>query len=374
VGRLAGGVAHDFNNLLTPILGYAALLSLDMPETHPQHKPLYYIKHAAERARDLTAQLLAFSRRQVLELKTVPLSSIVKAFEPILLRTIREDVKLIWRLSAQGQVRADVGQIEQVLMNLAVNAQDAMPKGGALTIETEDWVLDEAYARQHPEINPGPYLMLAVSDTGTGIDPKLLEHLFEPFFTTKVLGKGTGLGLSMVYGIVKQHGGSLSVYSEAGHGSTFKVFLPRVADETPAEEVRAGAASAGTLERGYETILVVEDNSLVRDLACDMLRTLGYRVLSAESAEQSLQLSETEAGNIDLLLADVIIPGMDGKEIYDRLSVRRPGLKVLYMSGYTSNVIVHHGILDQGVDFIPKPLSLPTLSKKLRKILDAPAK
>ncbi len=371
IGLMAGGIAHDFNNLLSPIMGYAELFLGDLAPSDPRHEWVRDILQAGKRASELTRQLLAFSRKQVLELKTVNLREVVTRFERMLRRTIREDIRIEVAIAPDlGKVRADIGQIEQVLMNLAINAQDAIPREGLLTIEARNVTLDEGYAKQRPDVKPGPYVMLAVSDTGIGMDPETQEHLFEPFFTTKERGRGTGLGLSTVYGIVKQHGGSVSAYSEPGKGSTFKVYLPRVVEsDAAAGAVAASGPEAAT--RGTETILVVEDNQMVRNLARDILHSLGYRVLVAAGAESCFELAESYAGPIHLLLTDVVLLQLDGKQVFARLRTGRPELKVLYMSGYTSDVIVHHGVLDPGVHFIQKPLSLHALATKVREVLDS---
>ncbi len=370
VGLLAGGVAHDFNNLLTPILGYVDLLAIGLPEGHSNLRKLKQIKQSAEKARDLTQRLLAFSRRQVLDLKVVRLDEIVRQFEEVLRGTIREDILITVRIEPPvSPIWADRGQIEQVLLNLSLNAQEAMPEGGSLAIELGDIELDETYASRHVEITPGRYVMLSVNDTGRGIDEKTLEHIFDPFFTTKELGKGTGLGLSTVYGIVKQHGGTISVNSEAGRGSTFKIFFPRVLEE----KAPHGHPSfvKDEVPRGEEAILLVEDDETVRRTAADMLTGIGYRVLSAEDVNNCVRMVKEHAGPIHMLLTDVIMPHMNGMELYKEIKPLRPDLKVLFMSGYTSDVIAHHGILEEGVNFIQKPFSLQALSQKVRQVLDS---
>ncbi len=372
VGLLAGGIAHDFSNLLTPIIGNSELLLNDLAQDAPRHELVREIKQAADRAAELTRQLLAFGRKQILELRTTRLTDVVARFERMLRRIIREDIRIEVILPPTlGVVLADVGQIEQVLLNLAVNARDAMPKEGILTIDAQNVELDQGYTRRHPEVRPGPYVMIAVSDTGSGMNPEVQARLFEPFFTTKEGGKGTGLGLSMVYGIVKQHGGSISVYSEPGEGSTFKIFLPRLPEIVEPKTGNHLVPKPDTARSG-ETILVVEDNDMVRSTVCEMLRRLGYRVMAADSAEGCFRLAESHDGAIEMLLTDVILSESNGREIFNRLRAQRKGLKVLYMSGYTSDVIVHHGVLDEGVHFIPKPLSFQSLSAKIREVLDAP--
>jgi len=372
IGLLAGGVAHDFNNLLSPILGYSEILIAGLPPNDSRVATLQQIRHAADRAAVLTQQLLAFSRKQMLELKIVDLAVVLKRFEQILRRTIREDIRMDVLIEDwTGLVRADAGQIEQVLMNLAVNAQDAMPNGGVLTITVQNIMVDDLYVANHPEVKKGAYVVLAVSDTGTGIDEATQIHLFEPFFTTKGLGKGTGLGLSTVYGIVKQHGGSISVSSEPGKGSIFRILLPLVADAPVLPEEPVPVSS--DLPRGTETILVVEDNDMVRNLSVEMLHLLGYRVLSADGPVSCFEFFDEHKDEISLLLTDVIMPKMNGKEIYTRLAGQKPDLRVIYMSGYTGTVIGQHGILDEGVHLLQKPVSLHALAVKVRQVLDSGA-
>jgi two-component system cell cycle sensor histidine kinase/response regulator CckA len=369
IGLLAGGIAHDFNNLMTPILGGAELLLRD-PNQDGRARLMREIKQAAERASELTRQLLAFGRKQMLELKTIDLGDVITRFEPMLRRTIRESIRLDVVLSPSvGSVRADVGQIEQVLLNLAINARDAIANEGVITIEAHDVELDASYGAHHPEAKPGPHVMIAVSDTGGGMDRETQERLFEPFFSTKDRSKGSGLGLSMVYGIVKQHGGSISVYSELGKGSVFKIYLPRRAGGAE-RTVRSQPPTRSDAPPGGETILVVEDDDMVRSTACEMLRRLGYRVLTADGPEDCYRVVEGHDGTIDLLLTDVILAKSNGKEVYGKLRALRPRLRVLYMSGYTSNVIVHQGAVDEGVHFIQNPLALSILSSKVREVLE----
>ncbi len=370
VGRLAGGVAHDLNNLLSPILGYAEMLVDDYGlEGDADHREsAQEIVNAAMRARDLVRQLLAFSRKQVLAFKPLDLNELMRRFEKLLRRTIREDVDIHLALAeAVPPIQGDLGQLEQVIMNLAVNGQDAMPDGGRLIIETRVVRLDQAYADSKPGVKPGDYVMLMVSDTGCGMDSEIRAHLFEPFFTTKAMDKGTGLGLATVYGIVKQHGGNIWVYSEPGKGTSFKVYLPVSDPEQPSQH---SPSPLPANLRGTETILLVEDNPQVRKLARILLRRRGYTVLSAENGRAALAVLEQAAAPVDLLLTDVVMPEMSGKALYDRIAAGYASLKVLYMSGYSDNVIAHRGVLDPGVQFIQKPFSLEALATKVREVLD----
>jgi two-component system cell cycle sensor histidine kinase/response regulator CckA len=371
VGRLAGGIAHDFNNLLLPILGYAEMMLQELPEGAPLSEMTKQVQHAAERARDLTKQLLAFSRKQVLELKTIDLGKVVAGFQSILRRTIREDIDMQIQVPpGPALVRADAGQMEQVLMNLAINAQDAMPQGGQLNIEVEAVELPGDFPSRPSAAVPGPYVRLQISDTGVGMAGEVLEHLFEPFFTTKRPGEATGLGLSTVYGIVKQHGGEIEVASQASRGTTFRIYLPRLAEretqEVPAEEREPAS------HRGTETILLVEDNEAVRDLTEAMLRRRGYGVLACAGGEEALAVSRAQDSPIDLLITDVIMPGMTGKELAARLSRERGGLKVLFISGYAQEVIADHGVLEAGIHFVAKPFTTEALWSKVREVLDGP--
>ncbi len=367
IGRLAGGVAHDFNNVLTAITGYADLVLMDLAPSDPVRKDVEEIKKAASRAASLTRQLLAFGRRLVLQPRVLNLNELVEDLSKMLKRLIGEDIEFVTYLEPElGNVYADPAQIEQVIVNLAVNARDAMPGGGKLIIETRNVTLNQEYVRTHPGSKPGRYVMLAVTDTGIGMDEETKAHIFEPFFTTKG-GEGTGLGLSQVYGIVKQSGGSIWVYSEPGRGTTFKIYLPRV--DAPAAEPAEPKEHAGEL-KGSETVLLVEDDETVRDLACSVLKRFGYEVLEAKNPTEALRLSEGHEGPIHLLITDVIMPGMNGKELAERLQEGRPELRVLYASGYTDNVIVSHGLLDSGVDFLAKPFGPDNLLRKVREILD----
>jgi len=366
IGRLAGGVAHDLNNLLSPILGYSEMLRDDLDPEDDRRESVDEIMSAGLRARDLVRQLLAFSRKQILEFKPIDLNKVVAGLKKLLQRTIREDIEMSFDLSPEPEVvMADMGQIEQVIMNLAVNAADAMPKGGQLTIETSNVDLDEEYAKNHQSAEPGRHVMLAISDTGHGMDEETQEHIFEPFFSTK--GEhGTGLGLSTVYGIVKQHGGNIWVYSEPGRGTTFKIYLP-VADKLEAEEKARPEQSLDL--KGSETILIVEDNDQVRHLAKSVLSRNGYRVLDAKDGREALEILGGHHGSVHLLLSDVVLPGMNGKELYEKALAIRPSLKILYMSGYTGNVIAHRGVLDEGVQFIQKPFTVHGLASKVRELL-----
>jgi len=366
VGRLAGGIAHDFNNLLTAITGYAELLHEDLAADDRRREDVVEIRKAADRAAGLTRQLLAFSRQQVLQPRVLDLNALVAEFENMLRRLLGEDVALATRLApGLGAMQADPGQFEQVVMNLAVNSRDAMPNGGQLTIETANVDLDDAYAREHYPARPGPYVLLAVSDTGTGMTAEVQAHLFEPFFTTKEKGKGTGLGLATVYGIVKQSGGFIWVYSEVGHGTTFKIYIPRVEGSAPP---RPGAASVAA---GTETVLIAEDESAVRAVARHALERHGYTVLEAPSGEAALDLAERYSGTIHLLLTDVVMSGLSGPELARRLLPVRPEARVLFMSGYTGEAIVHHGLAAPGIHYIQKPFAPDALAAKVREVLNA---
>lgn len=371
VGRLAGGISHDFNNLLTVILGYSDITLRQLGHEHPLRRNLEEIVRASERAAALTRQLLAFSRKQVMQPKVFGVNSVVIELEKMLRRMIGEDIELRVSLHPDlGNIKADPVQLEQVIMNLVVNARDAMPKGGKLTIETSNVYLDHTYATEHVSVEAGNYVMLAISDTGCGMDKETRQRIFEPFFTTKAQGKGTGLGLSTVYGIVKQSGGNIWVYSEEDRGTTFKIYFPQVTEE--AEEYRRATPKIEA-PRGSETILLVEDADWVRKLARQVLERAGYRVVEASGADEAIRIIQTSrnGASIDLVLTDVIMPGMSGNDMSKQLLSMRPGLPVLYMSGYTDDTIVQHGVLEPGINFIQKPFSPDALALKVREVLDA---
>ena len=371
VGRLAGGVAHDFNNLLTVILGRTDILLHPLKPEDPMRRGIELIQRTAGRAADLTRQLLAFSRKQVLEPVVLDLGAVTTDMKDMLGRLIGEDIALLTTPTPRlGRVKADRGQIEQVIMNLAVNARDAMPQGGRLIVETADIDLDDEYVRRHVGARPGPHVMLAVSDTGTGIPHEIQSQIFEPFFTTKEQGKGTGLGLATVYGIVKQSGGYIEVDSEPGQGTTFRVYLPRLdAEPAPVDRSARPAAAAG----GTETILLVEDEEGVRELARDILRASGYTVLEARNGPEALLLCERHQGQLDMLLTDVVMPRMSGRELAERLAPLRPDLSVLYMSGYTDDAVIRHGVLGAGTAFLQKPFTPAALVLRVRETLDLTA-
>jgi PAS domain S-box-containing protein len=367
VGRLAGGVAHDFNNLLTIIHGYSEMLLGKLASDAESSAYLKEILDAGERAASLTRQLLAFSRRQVLAPQVLDLNAVVSNLEKMLRRLIGEDIKLHTNLdSSLGRVKADPGQIEQVIMNLAVNARDAMPKGGHLTLETRNVELDEEYTRKHPAVKPGPHVMLAVGDTGVGMTPETQARIFEPFFTTKEQGKGTGLGLATVYGIVKQSEGSVWVYSELGRGTVFKLYFPIVSDRPEAKEPAMTEKDSAS---GSETILVVEDEEGVRSLIHLALASSGYEVLDTADPESALAACADHDGPIHLLLTDVVMPKMSGPAVAEKVAALRPGIKTLFMSGYTDDAVVHHGVFTTDMPFIQKPFSPIELRKKIREVL-----
>jgi len=369
IGRMAGGIAHDFNNLLTAITGYSELTLSSQKLDDRVRGNLEEIRKAAGRAAGLTQQLLAFSRRQVLRPVVLDLNTLLSNVHKMLRRLIGEDIELVTMLGSDlGRVKADPGQLEQVVMNLVVNARDAMPKGGKLTLKTDNVELDEAYARAHVPTRPGSYVMLAIEDTGVGMDSETLKRIFEPFFTTKEQGKGTGLGLSTVYGIVKQSDGFIWAYSEPGRGTSFKIYLPRVEGQvSPTLEVIPTPAE---LPHGTETILLVEDEEAVRNLVRTILQEYGYTVLEAYHGAEALRVAIRHEGPIHLLLTDVVMPLMSGRQLAEKLAPLRPDMKVIYMSGYTDHTVVHHGILEPGTTFLQKPFTPGALISKLREVLD----
>jgi signal transduction histidine kinase/ActR/RegA family two-component response regulator len=368
IGRLAGGVAHDFNNLLTAMTGYASL-SLEMiPPDDPVSEFLREIQKSVDRATNLNKQLLAFARRQVIEPKVIDLNELILDVGKMLRRLIGEDIELVTRPASDVcAVKVDPGQIGQVLVNMAVNARDAMPQGGTLTIETAHVDVDESMAQTRPDVVPGPHIMLAISDTGTGMTEEVKEHLFEPFFTTKEKGKGTGLGLATCYGIVKQNSGHIWVHSELGQGTTFKIYFP----QTTEPPISLDQKEKQGMQRGVETILLVEDEPSVRDLTAHILRQLGYTVLEASHGDEALGLVQQHADErIHMLLSDVVMPRMNGRELADKLNTLRPELRVLLMSGYADEAIVRHGALEPGIAFLQKPFSPEILARKIREVLD----
>ncbi|MEP7189445.1 MAG: ATP-binding protein, partial [Roseiflexaceae bacterium] len=369
IGRLAGGIAHDFNNILVPIIGYTELGMMELSPDDKVYADLQRVREAAERAADLTRQILAFSRKQVLEMRTIDLNALVMDFQRMMQRLIGEDIEVHTFLDpALYQVKADKGQIEQVLLNLVVNARDAMLQGGKLTLETDNVYLDDAYLTKYADAQAsGHYVMLAVSDTGQGMDAETQQHIFEPFFTTKEQGKGTGLGLATVFGIVKQHGGNMWVYSELGKGTTFKMYLPQAEKTMP---FAPGERTTPASVHGTETVLVVEDEDMVRELVGETLEAHGYKVIEAPGPEAGLQIAAGYQDIIHLLLTDVIMPEMNGRELYQKLAAIRSDIKVLYMSGYMDHAIVHHGILDEGVNFLQKPFTVQSLTRKVRQVLN----
>ena len=368
VGRLAGGIAHDFNNLLTVIAGYCDITLLKLDPNDPLRNNIDEVNKACDRAAGLTRHLLAFSRKQVLRPKVLNLNTILSEMKRMMPPLIGEDIQLVIELCPDlGRVKADAGQIEQILANLAVNARDAMPSGGELSMKTSNIVLDHEIASRFESGQAGPYVLLTVSDTGHGMNPETLSQVFEPFFTTKEVGKGTGLGLSTVHGIVKQSGGYVSVDSEVGRGTTFKIYLPQVDEEVVEVDTRA---SPTALLTGKETVLLVEDDNQVRSIAATALEMSGYDVLVAANGDEALLLCERSNRKIELLLTDVVMPRMSGQELSTRLLKMRPAMGVLYMSGYSENAIIHHGVMEKGTEFIEKPFSLEALTRKIRQVLD----
>ncbi len=368
VGRLAGGVAHDFNNMLGIILGHCQLLLERLGPDNPDRKCIEEIEKAGKKASGLTRQLLAFSRKQVIEPRVLDLNNLITDLGGMLKRLLGEDVDVRVSLHPDlGNVKADPVQLEQVLLNLAVNARDAMPEGGKLTIETANITFEGQYTERHPIAQAGSYVMIAVSDTGCGMDRETQTHIFEPFFTTKERGKGTGLGLATVYGIIKQSGGFIWVYSEPGHGTTFKLYLPRV--EQAAQPIKQ-VTSSGEIPTGTETVLLVEDEASLLSLTSDYLQKKGYTVLEAADGAEGLEIAKRNGDSISLLITDVIMPKMNGRELTQSIRQFNPGMKVLYVSGYTDETIAHQGVLEAGTPLLEKPFALQDLGRKVRQILD----
>jgi two-component system cell cycle sensor histidine kinase/response regulator CckA len=368
LGRLAGGIAHDFNNLLSIIMVNLDFLDIDVAANSPLRSSIDDIRSAAQRASDLTRQLLAFGRRQVMQPRVLDVNLLIRESTRMLTRLLGEDIELSTTLDPDlAGVKADPSQLDQVVVNLALNARDAMPEGGKLTIETRNVIVDEHAPERHASFGPGKYVMIAVSDTGNAIDPAVLPHIFEPFFTTKAHGKGTGLGLSTVYGIVKQSGGWIWVYSERGYGTSFKIYLPRVDEAALAAEEKQAENDP---PRGHETVLVVEDEEMVRKVTCQALRKYGYTVIEASDGEQALLACEREASTIPLLITDVVMPHMSGPALAARLRELYPDMRVLFTSGYTDDAVVRHGLLDQSVSFLQKPFSPRALANKVREVID----
>ena len=369
IGRLAGGIAHDFNNLLTSIIGYVGLLQMRMEGEDPNHEYIRQIQKAADRASTLIQQLLAFSRKAMSQPRVMDLNQVIDNFKKMLQRVLGEDIELRFIPGKNlYAIEADPIQIEQIIMNLAINSRDAMPQGGKLTIETKNKKLRPEYVRKYPELNPGDYTQIMFSDNGSGMDEEILSHIFEPFFTTKEKGTGTGLGLSTVYGIVRQNGGHITLYSEVGRGTTFEIYLPRV--DKPTEDV-SSAPNMLVLPRGGETIQVVEDDRTVREMVVEILDQCGYKIFVAQSGEEALKGWKHIAETIDLVITDVVMPKMSGYELAKRLKKKKPGLKIIYMSGYTLNVVSRDENLGEKVNFIQKPFSPEDLAMTVRKVLDS---
>ena len=368
IGRLAGGVAHDFNNVLSVIIGYSELLLNQIPPDDPIYGKIKAIYDAGSKASALTRQLLAFSRKQLLERKVISLNTIIKDFLKIFAKIVGEDIVFTTYLSPEScTVEADPGQIEQILMNLIINAKDAMPNGGEIIIETAVVQLDESYIEKHMEVKPGQYVLLSISDTGEGMDENVKSKIFDPFFTTKEQGKGTGLGLATVYGIVKQHDGYIYVYSEKNKGTTFKIYLPACHKNVEETERKY---FTGALLQGNHTILIVDDNPSIRELIVETLKPLGYHCLQAASGKEAIDLLQKYKGEVHLLLTDVVMPHMNGKELAETIKKERPDIKVIFMSGYTENIITHHGVLDKGINYISKPITPVALTQKIKSALN----
>ena len=371
IGRLAGGVAHDFNNLLGVIIGYSEMVLRDLGPDDPRRGRIEQIRKSGERAASLTRQLLAFSRQQMLELRVLDLDALLADVEKMLRRLIGEDIALAVRTDPSLRpIKAHAGQIEQIVMNLVVNARDAMLDGGIITIETANVELDEQAIRGHDGARPGPYVMMAVSDTGVGMTPEVQSQIFEPFFTTKDATKGTGLGLSTVYGIVTQSGGHIVVHSKRGEGTRFEIYLPQAEEGTAAQTTPRSQSDISPT--GTETILVVEDEDMIREMLCESLKEFGYTVLEASDAAEATRRCDEHSGPIDLLMTDVVLPGMGGRELAQKLTALHPEMKILFMSGYTDDAVVRHGILTAGVMFLQKPFTLVGMGHKVREALLAP--
>jgi CheY-like chemotaxis protein len=369
IGRLAGGIAHDFNNLLTVIGGRSYILLSQLPAGHPMRRDLLLIQQTGDRAAALTRQLLAFSRKQTLAPTVIDLNEIVSGMRTLLERVLGEDVNLIMDLDPSlVPVMADPGQLEQVVLNMAVNARDAMPNGGQLTLESRQVEVGPTNVRQQVELAPGPYEVLSISDTGVGMDAATVARIFEPFFTTKAVGKGTGLGLATAYGIIKQSGGHITVCSEPGKGTTFQIYLPR----TESCESAPLAADETVARRGSEVVLLAEDDATLRALTRDILSSCGYMVLESQDVGDALRIAEQQDGNIHLLVTDVVMPHLSGRALADAVKGFRPDVTVLYMSGYTDDAIVHHGVLDPGIALLQKPFTPAALARKVREVLDRP--
>ena len=367
IGRLAGGIAHDFNNVLSIIMGYSDLLLTLISPDDPMREQIQLIHDSGSKAATLTRQLLAFSRKQVLEKKIISINTIVQDFLKILGKMAGEDIIFTTYLAEKScTVEADPGQIEQIIMNLIVNARDSMPGGGEIIIETAEVQLDRHYVSKRVEVKPGKYVLLAISDTGEGMDEDVLSKIFDPFFTTKEQGKGTGLGLATVYGIVKQHDGYIYAYSEKDKGTTFKIYFP--ASNKTTEETENKSTAAALLE-GNETILIVDDSPSIRQLIVDILKPLGYKCLQAGSGKNAIDAVRQYSGQVHLLLTDVVMPGMSGRDLATMIGKERPEMKVIFMSGYTENIIVHHGVLEQGINYIAKPITPSALIQKIRSVL-----